>query len=80
MRGRTSVLVGGWSLILGAVAFMAVFSYLAARFDYPAVLDGAAATALQCTLVSALGMMLGLMRWPTIHWRLAELYTTADGA
>jgi hypothetical protein len=28
--------------------------------------------------VAALAMMLGLMRWPTIHWRLAELYATAD--
>jgi len=25
-------------------------------------------------------MMLGLMRWPTIHWRLAELYAGADPA
>jgi hypothetical protein len=25
-------------------------------------------------------MMLGLMRWPTIHWRLAELHAGADPA
>ena len=124
-RGTLTVRVGGWSLILGAVAFMAVFNYLAARFDYPAILDGPAATALprlratgptgravwalyaflpliwipagvgaylafrrshpgssllalQCAVVAALGMMLGLMRWPTVHWRLAELYAGAD--
>jgi hypothetical protein len=124
MPGRLSVRAGGWSLILGAVAFMAVFSYLAARFDYPAILDGPAASvlprllatgstgravwafyaflpliwipagvgaylalrhshpgssllALQCTVVAALSMMLGLMRWPTIHWRLAQLYPAA---
>jgi Domain of unknown function (DUF4386) len=124
-RGTLTVRVGGWSLILGAVAFMAVFSYLAGRFDYPAILDGPAATvlphllatgttgravwaiyaflpliwipagvgaylafrrshpgssllALQCAVVAALGMMLGLMRWPTVHWRLAELYAGAD--
>lgn len=23
-------------------------------------------------------MMLGLLRWPTLHWRLAELYISAD--
>jgi hypothetical protein len=127
MPGRLSVRAGGWSLILGAVAFMAVFSYLAARFDYPDILDGPAATvlphllatgsagravwalyaflplvwipagvgaylalrrshpggsllALQCAIVAALTMMLGLMRWPTIHWRLAELYAGADGS
>ena len=126
-RGRLTVHAGGWSLILGAVAFMAVFSYLAARFDYPAVLDGPAETvlphllatgstgravwaiyaflplvwipagvgaylalrrshpgssllALQCAVVAALAMMLGLMRWPTVHWRLAQLYATADSS
>ena len=124
-RGRLTIRAGGWSLILGAVAFMAVFSYLAARFDYPAILDGPAETvlphllatgstgravwaiyaflplvwipagvgaylalrrshpgssllALQCAVVAALAMMLGLMRWPTVHWRLAQLYATAD--
>ena len=125
MLGKASIRAGGWSLILGAVAFMAVFSYLAARFDYPAILDGPAETvlpqllatgstgravwalyaflplifipagvgayrayreshpgamllALQCSLVAALSMMLGLMRWPTMHWRLAALYQAAD--
>lgn len=120
-----TVRIGGWSLVLGAVAFMAVFGWLAARFDYPAILDGPAATvlprllatgtagraawafyaflplvwipagvgaylalreshpgstllALQCAVVAAVAMMLGLMRWPTIHWHLAELYTVAD--
>ena len=126
-RGSLTVRAGGWSLILGAIAFMAVFSYLAARFDYPAVLDGPAETvlphllatgstgravwavyaflplvwipagvgaylalrrshpgssllALQCAVVAALAMMLGLMRWPTVHWRLAQLYATADSS
>ena len=126
-RGSLTVRAGGWSLILGAVAFMAVFSYLAARFDYPAILDGPAETvlphllatgstgravwaiyaflplvwipagagaylalrrshpgssllALQCAVVAALAMMLGLMRWPTVHWRLAQLYATADSS
>jgi hypothetical protein len=46
-RGTLTVRAGGWSLILGAVAFMAVFSYLAARFDYPAILDGPAASVLR---------------------------------
>jgi hypothetical protein len=127
MPGKLSVRIGGWSLILGAVAFMAVFSFLAARFDYPAVLDGPAETvlpqllatgaagravwalyaflpliwipagtgayialrashpggslsAMLCAFLAALSMMLGLMRWPTIHWRLAELYATADSS
>ena len=125
MSSKGSIHLGGWSLILGAIAFMAVFSYLAAAFGYPKVLDGPAAAVLpdllatgstgraiwalyallpliwipagvgaymalrhshpgsgllaaQLAVVAALAMMLGLMRWPTIHWRLAELYGLAD--
>ena len=124
MRRSLTVRAGGVALIAGALAFMAVFAWLAARFDYPAVLDGDAATvlprllatgsagraawalyaflplcwvpagvgaycalrrthpgamlvALQCAVISAVAMMLGLMRWPSIHWRLAELQATA---
>jgi hypothetical protein len=122
-----TVRAGGIALILGAVAFMGVFGYLAAEFDYPAVLDGPASSvlpallatgvtgravwalygflpliwlpagvgaycalrrshpgamllALQCAVLSAISMMLGLLRWPTIHWRLAELYVAADAS
>jgi hypothetical protein len=113
------------SLIIGAIAFMGVFTYLAAKFNYPEILDGRAADvlprllatgsagravwavyaflplfwipagvgayraykrthpgammlALQLALLAAVSMMLGLMRWPSIHWRLAQLYATAD--
>ena len=121
------VRVGGWSLILGALAFVTVFSYLAAQFDYPEILDGPAVVvlprllesgaagriawtlyaflpliwipagvgayralrrespgamllALQCSLVAALSMMAGLMRWPTVHWHLATMYAGADAS
>jgi hypothetical protein len=37
-----SIQVGGWSLIIAAVLFMAVFGYLARTFNYPEVLDGQA--------------------------------------
>ena len=124
LKPITTIRVGGLALVLGAVAFMAVFSYLAARFDYPAVLDGPAGTvlprllatgasgraawalyaflplcwlpagvgaycalrrfapgamllALQWAVVSAISMMLGLMRWPSVHWHLAQLQATA---
>jgi uncharacterized protein DUF4386 len=117
----TTVRVGALALIGGAVAFMAVFAFLAARFDYPDILDGAAAdvlprllemggtgravwalyallpliwipasvgafhalrivregsmrVAMGFALVAALSMMLGLMRWPSIHWELAQAY------
>lgn len=125
MKPIASIRVGGLALIIGALAFMGVFAFLAARFDYPAVLDGPAGTVLpkllatgaagraawalyaflpmiwlpagvgaylalrrshpgamllglQCAVLAAISMMLGLMRWPSIHWRLAELYATAD--
>ena len=122
---RTTIRVGGVALIVGAVAFMAVFAYLAARFNYPEVLDGSAADVLPALLatgtsgraawsfyallplvwipagagafhalrrfgegsmrvamhfasIAAISMMLGLMRWPSVHWELAKAYVAAD--
>jgi len=119
--GRAMPRVGGIALIFGAVAFMGVFSYLAARFNYPSVLDGAAEDVLPALLatgsqgrvvwaiyallplcwipaaagafhalrvksegimrlamlfasISALAMVLGLMRWPSFHWELARTW------
>jgi len=43
---RGTILAGGIALVAGALAFLGVFSYLAARFHYPEVLDGAAADVL----------------------------------
>jgi hypothetical protein len=40
------VLAGGLAFIIGALAFVAVFSWLAAKFDYPKILDGEAADVL----------------------------------
>ncbi|MBV9494227.1 MAG: DUF4386 domain-containing protein [Acidobacteria bacterium] len=46
------VRVGGVSLIVAAIAFMVVFSYLAAKFHYPEVLDGKAADVLPALLAT----------------------------
>jgi uncharacterized protein DUF4386 len=127
MRSPTVVRAGGVALIGGAVAFLVVFSFLAARFNYPDVLDGAAAdvlpkllatgasgravwalyaflpliwipagvaafhalrpvhegsmrTAMLFAVVAAISMMLGLLRWPSIHWTLAQAYQNAGAA
>jgi hypothetical protein len=121
IESRGATRLAGWSLIAAAVGFMAVFSYLAARFNYPDVLDGAAAdvlpkllalgdagravwviyallplllipagvgayaalrdaapTAMRMAVVfcviTAVAMLLGLARWPTVHWELARAY------
>jgi len=120
MSSRSLVVAGGCCLIAGAIAFVAVFSYLAANFSYPQILDGTAADVLPrlraggetmravwaiyaflplllvvgavgvsfalpssrglATLgavfatIGALAMCLGLMRWPSVHWALAEAY------
>jgi hypothetical protein len=121
---RTATRVAGWSLIAAAVGFMVVFSYLAARFNYPDVLDGSAAevlpnllalgdggravwvvyaflpmllipagvgayaalrdaapsamrAALAFSVITAVSMLLGLARWPSVHWELARAYATA---
>jgi len=124
VSNRTVIRFGGYCLAGGAVAFIAVFSYLASRFNYPDVLNGWAETvlpsllatgsqgravwtiyaflpliwipggvaafealapvrrgamrlALMFAVVAAIAMMLGLMRWPTIHWHLALSYQYA---
>lgn len=120
MQHRPMIIAGGLSFIVGALAFVSVFSYLAANFDYPGILDGSAAEvlprlhaggsvmratwalyaflplllvpgaagayfacpasrgrmtlALVAVSLGALAMCLGLMRWPSIHWILAEAY------
>ena len=127
MRNTHIVRIGGIFLIAGALAFMGVFSFLAARFNYPEVLDGTAAQVLPKLLatgtagrtvwaiygflpliwipagvgafhalrsvregsmriamlfavMSAVSMMLGLLRWPSIHWTLAQAYATGSAA
>jgi hypothetical protein len=127
MREQTVVRTGGVALIAGAVAFVGVFAFLAARFDYPSILDGPAGEVLprlratgptgravwalygflplvwipagvgafhalrreheasmrigmMCALVAAIAMMLGLLRWPSIHWALAEAYAQGGPA
>lgn len=124
MTTRAIIRFGGLCLAGGAVAFVGVFAYLAARFNYPDVLDGPAATvlpsllatgqqgrvvwavyallpliwlpagvaayealapvrrgpmrlALVLAVVAALAMMLGLMRWPSVHWSLALAFAQA---
>ena len=49
---RGTVLGGGLALVVGAIGFLAVFAYLAARFNYPEVLDGSAEDVLPALLAS----------------------------
>jgi len=121
---RTATRIAGWSLVVAAFGFIGVFSFLAARFNYPDVLDGnagdvlprllalgnagravwvfyaflplllipagigahaalrhAAPNAMRAAVVfatiTAVSMMLGLARWPSVHWELARAYATA---
>jgi len=127
LRAGGIVRAGGLCLAGGALAFLVVFSYLGANFNYPDVLDGPAATVLPSLLatgargrlvwtiyaflpliwipagvaafealspvrrgamrlamffavLAAIAMMLGLMRWPSIHWHLALAYDQAGMA
>ncbi len=122
--GAGMIMVGGIALVLTAIAFIGVFTYLAGAFNYPDVLDGAAADVLPALLatgstgraawafyavlplfwipaaigasealrtrdaalmrmaeffafLAAIAMTLGLMRWPSVHWQLAEAWTGA---
>jgi hypothetical protein len=49
---RGTIFAGGLALVGGAVAFLGVFSYLAARFGYPEVLDGSAQDVLPALLAT----------------------------
>lgn len=49
---RGAVLSGGLALVAGALGFLGVFAYLAARFNYPEVLDGSAADVLPALLAT----------------------------
>jgi hypothetical protein len=127
MREHMTIRAGDVALIAGAAAFLGVFGFLAARFDYPATLDGSAAevlpkllatgatgravwalygflpivwipvgvaafqalrtvregsarTGMLFALIAALSMMLGLLRWPSIHWMMAEAYARAGAS
>src|SRR5213592_2088188 len=125
MKSLTNIVsLGGICLAGGALAFLVVFSYLAANFNYPDVLDGPAHSVLPSLLATgtrgravwtiyaflpliwipagvaafealapvrrgavrlalffaflgAIAMMLGLMRWPSIHWQLAASFALA---
>lgn len=46
MQSRKMIMAGGVSFVVGALAFVSVFGYLAAKFDYPGILDGSAAQVL----------------------------------
>jgi hypothetical protein len=86
--GRTIVRIGGLSLIAGAVAFLGVFSYLAARFHYPEVLDGRAADVLPALLATgetgravwAVYALLPLMWMPAAAGAFHALRAKSEGA
>jgi hypothetical protein len=128
VTGHSATRVGGWALLIAAIGFMGVFTYLAVHFNYPDVLDGDAPdvlprlralggtgravwtvyaslplllipasigahaalrhaapnlmnTAVVFAAVAAVSMLLGLARWPSVHWELARNYAmaTPDG-
>jgi hypothetical protein len=51
-KASGTILVGGIALVGGAIAFLGVFSWLAASFNYPAVLDGEASAVLPALLAT----------------------------
>lgn len=83
-----AIRVGGYSLILAAIAFMGVFSYLAAKFHYPEVLDGRAADVLPALLATgdagrtvwAIYALLPLLWIPAAVGAFHALRTRSEGA
>jgi hypothetical protein len=66
VQNESSVQMGGAALVAAALGFVGVFAYLAARFNYPEVLEAPAATALPARLAMgptgrAVGGLYGLL-------------------
>jgi hypothetical protein len=118
--------IGGAALVVGSLGFVVAFSYLAATFGYPDVLDQGADQVLPAlasggaplriawlfygaipltllvagiasmpllergggrslarlggafAMLAAVAMMIGLLRWPSIHWTLAQRWAGAS--
>jgi hypothetical protein len=87
-RERAIIKLGGASLIVAAVGFMAVFSWLAARFHYPDVLDGRPADVLPALLamgdtgrgVWAIYALLPMLFIPAAAGAFHALRRTNEGA
>jgi hypothetical protein len=56
--------------LAGALAFMGVFAFL----------EGGMRLAMLFAVIPALSMMLGLLRWLSIHWTLAQAYAVGGEA
>jgi hypothetical protein len=82
------IAAGGFSLVAGAVAFIGVFAWLAARFNYPEVLDGSAADVLPALLATgdagravwALYALLPLVWLPAAAGAFQALRARSEGA
>ena len=67
-EARGTILAGGIAPVGGALAFLDVFSYLAARFHYPEVLEGSAQDVLPALL-----WMIGFGVWLVIVSRTERM-------
>jgi hypothetical protein len=63
-EARGTILAGGIALVGGAFAFLGRAS-------------GPMRVVMLFALFAAFSMMLGLMRWPSVHWELARAWATA---
>ena len=80
MRSDTTSRAGGLALIVGAVTFVAVFTFLAARFDYPAIAAIAAVFAgLNSYLGNYIGEFLGELNF-SLFFLLSALAMLVPGA
>jgi hypothetical protein len=65
---RKIIVAGGVSFVVGALAFVLVFSYLAANFDYPGILEGNAAEVLPRLRAGGSSMRLFHCFWCPAPW------------
>jgi hypothetical protein len=71
--GRAVWAVYGFLPIIWIPAGVAAFHALRS------VREGSTRTGMLFAVMAAISMMLGLLRWPSVHWMLAEAYAQAGG-
>jgi hypothetical protein len=78
------LLAGGWAFratwaAYGLLPLLLIPAGLGAFYALRKHMEGGMRIALHLSVLSVFALMLGLLRWSSIHWELARFYQSADG-
>jgi Domain of unknown function (DUF4386) len=72
-----SVFRAAWA-VYGLLPLLLIPAGTGAYYALRKETEGGMRIALQLSLLAAFALMIGLLRWPSIHWELAKIYARAD--